>query len=74
MTTPTSPFLGGQFEELLDELNLRSNVSAANPPGLPFRIIVHRLISLNRSPCRLAVRIKNYRTRQRNGPLGFLIA
>src|ERR1700720_1978032 len=46
-------FLGGQFEELLDELNLTSNVSPANPPSLPFPNHVHCLISLNRSPCRL---------------------
>jgi len=45
-------FSGGQFEELLDELNLKPNVSPANPPNLPFPNHVHRFISLNRSPCR----------------------
>jgi hypothetical protein len=45
-------FLGGQFEELLDELKLTSNASSANPPSLPFPNHVDRLISLNRSPCR----------------------
>jgi hypothetical protein len=46
-------FSGGQFEELVDELNLTPNVSPANPPSLPFPNHVYRLISLNRSPCRL---------------------
>jgi hypothetical protein len=39
-------FSGGQFEELVDELNLTPNVSPANPPSLPFPNHVHRLISL----------------------------
>jgi hypothetical protein len=53
MTTPHVAFSGGQFEELVDELNLTPNVSPANPPSLPFPKHVHRLISLNCLPSRL---------------------
>jgi hypothetical protein len=38
---------GGHFEELLDDLNLTSNVSPAYPPNLPLPDHVHRLITLN---------------------------
>jgi len=57
MTTPKSLSQGGQFEDLLDELDLTSNVSPANAPSLPFPNHVHRLISLNRSPCRWTLEI-----------------
>jgi hypothetical protein len=40
---------GGQFEELVDELNLTPNISSAHPPNLPLPHHVHRLITLNRS-------------------------
>jgi hypothetical protein len=33
-------FLGGQFEELLDELNLMSNVSPPTHRACPFRIML----------------------------------
>ncbi len=38
---------GGQFEELVDELNLTPNISSAHPPNLPLPQHVHRLITLN---------------------------
>src|SRR5713101_7802345 len=44
---------GGQFEELVDELNLTPNISSAHPPNLPFPQHVHRLITLNGSLRRL---------------------
>jgi hypothetical protein len=44
---------GGQFEELVDELNLTPNISSAHPPNLPLPDQVHRLITLNRSLRRL---------------------
>ncbi len=44
---------GGQFDELVDELNLTSNISSAHPPNLPFPHHVHRLIALDRSLRRL---------------------
>ena len=44
---------GGQFEELVDELNLTPNISSAHPPNLPLPDHVHRLITLNRSLRRL---------------------
>src|SRR6195256_5416790 len=40
---------GGQFEELVDELNLTPNISSAHPPNLPLPHHIHRLITLNRS-------------------------
>src|SRR5215471_4593091 len=45
--------LGGQFEELVNELNLPPNIGTAHPPRLPLPDHVHRLVSLNRSACRL---------------------
>src|SRR5713226_3329946 len=44
---------GGQFEELVDELNLTPNISSAHPPNLPLPHHVHRLITLNGSLRRL---------------------
>jgi hypothetical protein len=44
---------GGQFEELVDELNLTPNIRSAHPPNLPLPQHVHRLITVNRSPRRL---------------------
>ena len=44
---------GDQFEELVDELNLTSNVSSAHPTSLPLPDHVHRLITLNRTLRRL---------------------
>src|ERR1700682_3527656 len=44
---------GGQFEELVDELNLTPNISSTHPPNLPLPHHVHRLITLNRSLRRL---------------------
>ena len=44
---------GGQFEELVDELNLTPNISSAHPPNLPLPQHVHRLITLNGSLRRL---------------------
>jgi hypothetical protein len=41
--------LGGQFEELVDELNLTPNISSAHPPNLPLPQHVYRLITLNSS-------------------------
>jgi len=43
----------GQFEELVDELNLTPNIRSAHPPNLPLPQHVHRLITLNRSLRRL---------------------
>src|ERR1700680_644829 len=44
---------GGQFEELVDELNLTPNISSAHPPNLPLPHHVDRLITLNGSLRRL---------------------
>src|ERR1700692_4909882 len=44
---------GGQFEELVDELNLTPNIRSAHPPNLPLPHHVHRLITLNGSLRRL---------------------
>ena len=44
---------GGQFEELVDELNLTPNIRSAHPPNLPLPQHVHRLITLNGSLRRL---------------------
>src|ERR1700674_4072359 len=44
---------GGQFEELVDELNLTPNISSAHPLNLPLPQHVHRLITLNGSLRRL---------------------
>src|SRR5712691_1345891 len=44
---------GGQFEELVDELNLTPNISSAHPPNLPLPQHVHSLITLNGSLRRL---------------------
>src|ERR1700694_4230783 len=48
-----APSSGGQFEELVDELNLTPNIRFAHPPNLPLPQHVHRLIPLNRSLRRL---------------------
>src|ERR1700693_1466600 len=47
------PSSGGQFEELVDELNLTPNIRSAHPPNLSLPQHVHRLITLNRSLRRL---------------------
>src|ERR1700682_4483283 len=44
---------GGQFEELVDELNLTPNISSAHPPNLPLPYYIDGFVTLNRSPCRL---------------------
>jgi len=44
---------GGQFEELMDELNLTPNIRSAHPPNLPLPHHVHRLVTLDRSLRRL---------------------
>ena len=44
---------GGQFEELVDELNLTPNIRSAHPPNLPLPHHVHRFITLNGSLRRL---------------------
>jgi hypothetical protein len=44
---------GGQFEELVDELNVTPNISPAHPPNLPLPHHVYRLITLNGSLRRL---------------------
>src|SRR5712692_5032476 len=44
---------GGQFEELVDELNLTPNIVPLHPPNLPLPHHVHRLITLNGSLRRL---------------------
>src|ERR1700692_1679104 len=47
------PSSGGQFEELVDELNLTPNISSVHPPNLSLPHHIHRLITLNRSLRRL---------------------
>jgi hypothetical protein len=44
---------GGQFEELVDELNLTPNISSARPPNLPLPDHVHSFVTLNGSLRRL---------------------
>ena len=43
----------GQFEELVDELNLTPNIRSAHPPNLPLPQHVDGLITLIRSLRRL---------------------
>ena len=44
---------GGQFEELVDELNLTPNIFPAYPTSLPLPDHVHGFVTLNRSLRRL---------------------
>jgi hypothetical protein len=44
---------GGQFEELVDELNLTPNIFPAYPTGLPLPDHVHGFVTLNGSLRRL---------------------
>jgi hypothetical protein len=44
---------GGQFEELVDELNLMPNIVPIDAPNLPFPYHIDGFVTLNRSPCRL---------------------
>src|SRR6476660_2112056 len=45
------PSSGGQFQELVDELNVTPNISStSHPPNLPLPQYVHRLITLNDPP------------------------
>ena len=44
---------GSQIEELPDETDLTENIIPADPSNLPLSDHVHRLISLDRSACRL---------------------
>jgi hypothetical protein len=44
---------GSQIEELPDETDLTENIIPAHPSNLPLSDHVHRLIPLDRSPCRL---------------------
>jgi len=45
------PSSGGQFQELVDELNVTPNISStSHPPNLPLPQYVNRLITLNDSP------------------------
>jgi hypothetical protein len=44
---------GGQFEELVDELNLTPNIFPAYPTSLPLPDHVHSFVTLNRSLRRL---------------------
>src|SRR4029077_7114047 len=44
---------GGQFEELVEELNLSPHTRSAHPPNLPLPHHVHRFITLNGSLRRL---------------------
>ena len=46
---------GSQIEQLVDELILLANISAADPPRLPLPDHVQRLVSLDRSPGRLVL-------------------
>ena len=43
----------GQFEELVDELNLTPTIFPAYPASLPLPDHVHSFVTLNGSPCRL---------------------
>jgi hypothetical protein len=43
----------GQFEELVDELNLTPNIFPVYPTSLPFPDHVHGFVTLNRSLRRL---------------------
>ena len=41
----------GRFKDLIDELNLTSNIFPAYPTSLPLSDHVHGFVALNRSPC-----------------------
>jgi hypothetical protein len=43
---------GGQFEELVDELNLTPNIVPLHPPNLPLPDHIDGFVTLNRSLCR----------------------
>jgi hypothetical protein len=44
---------GGQFEELVDELNLTPNIVPLHSPNPPLPGHIDGFVTLNRSPCRL---------------------
>ena len=53
LTMVNAVISSGQFEELVDELNLTPNIVPFHPPNLPLPYHIDGFVTLNRSPCRL---------------------